>query len=138
MYLLKQVNYVAGGPHGGFQAEVVNSAPGVHAVAKKVVAAPVHHGAAVIGHGYGHAGVIGHAPVAVGHAVAPIAKSYTHGAYNTSVFGGHGIAGAYNTPVFGGHGIALGHAAPIAGVYGNHGIGYGAYGGINFGHGGAY
>lgn len=70
-----QVNYVAGG-HLGFQAEVVNSAPAVHAV-KKVVAPVAVAPVAAYGHGYGHG--YGHeyaAPIAKAVA-APIA--YGHG-----------------------------------------------------------
>jgi len=52
--IYRTVNYVADPVHG-FQAEVINSpAPAVHAVAKKVVAAPiVHHGHGYGGHAYG-------------------------------------------------------------------------------------
>jgi len=53
----RTVNYVADPIHG-FQAQVLNTAPAVHAVAKKIVAAPVHYG----GHHHGghHGGYGGH------------------------------------------------------------------------------
>jgi len=58
--VLRTVNYVADPIHG-FQAQVINSAPGVHAVAKPVHAAPVHgHNLGYGGYGQYHHGGIGH------------------------------------------------------------------------------
>jgi len=46
--VLRTVNYVADPIHG-FQAQVINSAAGVHAVRKAVVAAPIAHGQGYLG-----------------------------------------------------------------------------------------
>jgi len=126
--VLRTVNYVAG-PHTGFQAEVINSAPAVHAV-KKVVT-PVAAVAPVYGHGYGHG--LGHG-LGYGH-VAPVAKAvvaeplgYGHG------YGGHGYGHGYAAP------IAV--AKPVAAAVSySHGIGPvvgGHVGGIGYGHGGGH
>jgi len=133
--VLRTVNYVAG-PLTGFQAEVVNSGPAVHAVKKVAAVAPV---AAVGPIGYGHGGFAGHGHGGYG-GIAAVAKpvaaavSYSHGIGPV----GHGYGGGY------GHG---GYAAPIAkavapvaayGGYGHAGLGYAGagYGGIGHGYGG--
>jgi len=140
--VLRTVNYVADPVHG-FQAQVINSAPGVHAVKK--VAAPV--AVAPVAVGYGHAG-LGHggfahggfahggyaAPV-VAKAVAPAAVSYAAAVGPVVGHGGYGHAGAayghgYGAGIGLGHGYAGGHLGYGAGHLG--GFGYGA------GFGGAY
>jgi len=87
--VLRTVEYVADPVHG-FQAKVINSGPAVHAVAKKVVAAPVVAAAPIYGHAaYGPA--IGHAPAAVAYTQA------FGGAYGHAHGGllGHGAGGFY-------------------------------------------
>ncbi|XP_021957939.1 cuticle protein 7 [Folsomia candida] len=150
--VLRTVNYVAG-PHTGFQAEVVNSAPAVHAVKKVVAAAPVAAIAPVAyGHGHGYAAPIakavaplgyGHGYAGHGYAAAPIAVakpaalSYAHGI--GPVVGHHGGYAAAPVANYGHH-AALGFAGDYAGHGGlAHGpIGYGGLGHGGYAHGGFY
>jgi len=97
--VLRTVNYVADPIHG-FQAQVINSAPGVHAVGIKKAIVPAVVPA--IGHHHGH---YGHAvaavakPLAIGHAHHH--AGYGHGGYGLhgGLHHGHGLGGHH-----GGHG----------------------------------
>jgi len=146
--VLRTVNYIST-PLTGFQAEVINSAPAVHAV-KKVAVAPV---AAVGPIGYGHGGY-GHGGLGVAtlaKAVAPIGAyggyaghGLGHGGLGHGGYGGHGYAApiaaikpaaiSYSNGV----GPVVGHGVPVAG-YGGYGHGGLAHGGLAHGglaHGG--
>ncbi|CAL8149382.1 unnamed protein product [Orchesella dallaii] len=91
--VLRTVNYVADPIHG-FQAQVINSSPGVHALGVKKAVVPAvapvgigHYG----GHGYG-------VPVA-----KPVAVSHAHHA--APVLGnGIGYAGYAHAPAYAGYG----------------------------------
>jgi len=143
--VLRTVNYIST-PLTGFQAEVINSAPAVHAVKKVAAVAPL---AAVGPIGYGHGGY-GHGGIGVAKAVAPIGA---YGGYAGHGLGHGGFAGGHHGGFGGGYGHG-GYAAPIvaavkpAALSYSHGVGpvvghgvpvagYGGYGhGGGFGHGG--
>jgi hypothetical protein len=109
--VLRTVHYTADPVHG-FQAEVINSAPAVHAV-KKVAVAPVVAPVAKaydFGQGYGHGYGHGHAaavvakPAAIaynhGYAAAPVAVAPHYGHHAALGYAGH----AYGIDGFAGHG----------------------------------
>ncbi|CAG7835055.1 unnamed protein product [Allacma fusca] len=129
--VLRTVNYVADPVHG-FQAQVLNSAPAVHAVKKVVapvavapvaVAAPIGHGYAGVGYGHGIGHGVGHG---YGAAVVarPAAVAY---AASTGPIVGHGVGYAGHAGLgYAGLGHAgLGHAGLGHAGLGHAGLGYG-------------
>jgi len=154
--VLRTVNYVADPIHG-FQAQVVNSAPGVHAVKKVAAIAPVAVAAPVAvgygGHGYGGLGYgagygaagygaagYGHGAAGYGHGAAGYGAGYGAVGYGAHGYGGHGygaavvakpVAAAYvqsTGPIIGhGHGHGLAYGGYAGGLHGGLGYGHAAY-----------
>jgi len=133
----RTVNYVADPVHG-FQAEVLNSAPAIHAVKKvvtpAVVAAPVAIAAPVKAVGYGHGAFhdgydgYGHGYLAAGPvAKAPLGYAHGHGAIAAAPYVGHGYAAAAPVATYGHH-AALGYAGHGYAGHGYAGHGYAGHG----------